>query len=255
MLFTWFMLAGFIFLFAPQNLTSRFQLVFAYVFRWPLSIGRGFRLSAYTHQPLKNAVSRREYNQLQNYLVNVTEELDQERKKVEKLSGLRKNRRPLEGAKLVFADVIAASIDDLHAEFIINRGDGDGLGKGQFVLGDNSIIGTVSEVFARTARVRLITDSASKIAVKIAKLDVSRVMQGAGNNSAGIRLIKHKAKAGDVVYADKKPGFLDVPIIVGRVVECARDDENPLLWDITVTPACEIERLSNVTVVIMNPQQ
>jgi len=249
------MLAGLIFLFAPQNLTTKFQLAFAHVFRWPLSIGRSFRLSAYTQQPFTDVVSRRQYNQLQNYLVNVTEELNEERQKVKKLSKLRKNRRPLEGAKLALADVIAASIDDLHAEFIINRGDGDGLDKGQFVLGDNSVIGTVSEVSARTARVKLITDPASKIAVKIAKLDVSRVMQGAGNNSAGIRLIKHKAKAGDVVYADKKPGFLDVPIIVGRVLECARDDENPLLWDITVTPACEIERLNNVAVVIMNPQQ
>ena len=254
MLFTWFMLAGLIFLFAPQNLTGKFQLAFAHIFRWPLSIGRGFRLSAYTRQPLTDIVSRRQYNQLQNYLVNVTEELNEERQKVKKLSGLRKNRRPLEGAKLVPADVIAASIDDLHAEFIINRGDGDGLGKGQFVLGDNSIVGTISEVSARTARVRLITDPASKIAVKIAKLDVSRVMQGAGNNSAAIRLVRHKAKAGDVVYADKKPGFLDVPIIAGRVVECGRDDENPLLWDITVTPACEIERLSDVAVIIMNPK-
>jgi rod shape-determining protein MreC len=249
------MLAGLIFLFAPQNLTTKFQLAFAYVFRWPLSIGRGFRLSAYTRQPLTDAVTRREYNQLQNYLLNVTEELNQERQKVKKLSGLRKDRRPLEGAKLVFADVISGSIDDLHGEFIINRGDSDGLNKGQFVLGDNSIIGTVSDVSARTARVKLITDPASKIAVRIAELDVSRMMQGAGGNLAGVQLIRHKPKTGDFVYADKKPGFLDVPMVAGKVAGCKRNDENPLLWDITVSPACELNRLSDVAVVIMNPQQ
>ncbi len=105
MLFTWFMLAGFIFLFAPQNLTNKFQLAFARIFRWPLSIGRSISLVAHTQQPLTDVVSRREYNKLQNHLANLTEQLYQEHQKVENLSGLR-DRLPLKGAKIVLADVI-----------------------------------------------------------------------------------------------------------------------------------------------------
>ena len=33
-----------------------------------------------------------------------------------------------------------------------------------------------------------------------------------------------------------------------------RDNKNPSLWDITVKPGCDITKLSNVAVIIMNPQ-
>ena len=250
MLFTWFMLAGLIFFFAPQNLTSKFQFAFANIFRWPLSIGRTITLSARTQPQPVDVVSRRKYDQLQNYLANLTEELNQERQKAEELSGLR-NRRPLEGAGLVFADVITAS----NEGFIINRGQDDGLRKGQFVLGDNSIIGTISDVAPRTARVELITENTSNMAVDIDGLKT--VIRGDGRNSAKVQLVsvKHKIKIGDNVYACKKPGFLDTPMIIGTVAQCKMADENPLLWDITVKPACDIQKLTEAAVIIMNPQK
>jgi len=255
MLFTWFMLAGLILLLAPQKLTNKFQFAFAHIFRWPLSIGRSISLTAPTQQRLTNGVSRRE-SQLQNHIANLREELLQEHQKVKKLSGLR-SRFTWEGAKFELADVITASIDGLHNRLIINRGGNDGIAKGQFVLGDNSIIGTISDVWSRTAQIKLVTDSTSNIAVKIAKLNMDMLMQGNGNISAKIPLqkIKHKIKIGDIVYARKKPGFLDVPMITGKVSKCSRDDENPLVWDITVEPVCNIERLNNVAVIIMNPQE
>ena len=254
-MFTWFMLAGFIFLFAPQNITNKFQFAFARTFRWPLSIGRNISLSARTH-PLPSATLNRRESQYQNYIANLTKQLNQEHQKVEKLSGLR-NRLPLEGAKLMLADVITASVGGLQNELIINRGQDDGLAKGQFVLGDNSIIGTISNVSSRTAQVKLVTDATSKTAVRIGKLNVDSIMQGCGNSSAKVRMlpVKHRVKTGDNVYAIKKPGLLDVPIIVGRVARCKRDDENPLLWDIMVKPACGIERLNSVAVIIMNPKK
>jgi rod shape-determining protein MreC len=252
MLFTWFLLAGFIFLLGPQSLTNKFQFAFARIFRWPLSIGRTITLSARTPAAVLRqqdaGVSRIKYDQLQNYLANLTEELNSERQKVEELSKLR-NRRPLEGAGLMLADVITASGDGL----IINRGGDDGLQKGQFVLGDNSIIGTISDVSPRTAKVELITETTSSIAVDINGLKA--VIRGDGKNSVKVQLVskKHKIKIGDDVFACKKPGLLDTPIIIGTVTQCKTADENPLLWDITVKPACDIQKLSEVAVIIMNP--
>ena len=261
MLFTWFMLGGLIVFFAPQNLTNRFQFAFANICRGPLSVGRTITLSARAQPRFIDVVSRRKYDQLQNHLANIAEELNQERQKVEELSRLR-NRYPLEGAALVLADVITASAEG----FIINRGENDGLRKGQFVLGDNSIIGTVSDVSARTARVELITETTSDLAVEIggpaspttaSRGGLKTVIQGYSKNSAKVRLVstKHKIRIGDSVYACKKPGFLDTPIIVGTVSKCRKNDENPLLWDITVKPACDVEKLNNVTVIVMNPQE
>jgi len=249
MLFAWFMLAGFILLFVPQNLTNKFQFAFAHIFRWPLSIGRNISLSARTRQPLTDMASRREYN---HHITNLEKWLEQEHKKVEKLSGLR-DRFALEDVKFILADVIPAS-DRSANKLIINRGKNYGIRQGQFVLGDNSIIGTISNVSFRSAQVKLVTDPTSKIAVKIAGLNTGRVMQGDGNNAAKILMLstKHDVKVGDVVYADKKIGFLDDLIVVGKVEQCKRGDE-PLLWDITVKPVCDIERLNSVAVIIMNP--
>jgi rod shape-determining protein MreC len=249
MLFTWFTLVGLIFLFAPQNFTSKFQLTFTRVFSWPLSVGRGISLAARNPTTL-DVVSAKEHNKLQNHLANVIEQLNREHQRVEKLSGLR-NRFTLEGARLIIADVIQANIDG-HSEIIINRGTDDGLAKGQFVLSDNGIIGTISDISTRRAKVKLITDPTSKIPVLIAGVSVRGVMEGIGNNSAKIPLIprKHNVRVGDVVYAQKKPGLLDTPMIIARVAQCKRDDNDPLLWEITVEPVCDIEKLIDVTVII-----
>jgi len=37
------------------------------------------------------------------------------------------------------------------------------------------------------------------------------------------------------------------------VALCERNKESPLLWDITVEPVCDIETLSDVAVIVMNP--
>ncbi len=263
MLFTWFMLAGLIFLFAPQKLTNKLQFTFVRILCRPLIIGRKISLSAsrlIASEQSRRAgttepVSSERYNRLHNHLANVTEWLKQERQKVEKLSGLR-DRPVWKGVDFVLADVIAASVNESRCELIINRGQKDGLAKNQFVLANESIVGTISKVDTRTAQVRLTTDPASKIAVKIAKLNMDRIMQGKGNSSTKIQLVstKYKIKIGDIVYAQKRPGYLGTPVIAGTVAQCKSNDKNPLLWDITVKPACDIESLRDVAIIVMNPR-
>jgi len=255
-LLTWFMLGGVILLFAPRNLTSKFQLTFAYIFHRPLSIGRSLVLSAHARQSSTDRVSRSKYNQLRNHLANVIQWLHQERRKVDELSGLR-NRTALEGSNFVLADVITASISSSYDKLVINRGISDGLAKGQFVLSDYSIIGTISDVDSHTAQVKLVTDPTSKIPVKIAETDTAAIMQGSGNNCAKVELLsrKHNIKIGDVVCAQKKPGLLGVPIIVGTVTQCKAGDKNPLLWDIRIKPACDVRTLNRVAVIVTNKQE
>jgi len=267
MLFTWFVLAGLILFFAPQALTNKFQFAFAHIFRWPLSISRSISLAARAPS-LRDIATRKEYeklrtahNQLQNHLANVIEQRAREHRKVEELSGLR-NRLPLEGAKLVQGGISMAP-DGSKSELIIDCGQVDGLVKGQFVIDDNSIIGAISDVSLYTAKVRLFTDLASKIAVKIARSNngnmtyiANGVMYGDGKNSAKIPLLskKLKIKTGDIVFVREKSGLLDAPIIAGKVAECSTDSKQPLLWDITVKPVSDMERLNNVTVIVMNPK-
>ncbi|MHC4617558.1 MAG: rod shape-determining protein MreC [Planctomycetota bacterium] len=251
MLFTWFMLAGLIFLLAPHTITNKFQLGFARIFRWPLSVGRTITLSARTEQPPRDVVSRRQYNQLRNLADDLEQALIEGRQRFKKLYGLH-NRYVWDGAEFVLADVIKSSTGGPSCELIINCGRNNGLTADQFVLGDNSIVGTVSDVWLNEARVRLITDAASNMPVKIGPFRA--VMKGAGGGLAMIPMAKHRVRAGDVVFAVKKPGFLDSPVKIGTVAECQRNEEDPLLWDITVRPACEVEALESVAVIVMNPK-
>ena len=256
MLLTWFILGGLALLFAPQSLTARFQLAFAYIFRRPLSIGRDVAIAVREPFSEKEPVSRDQYDRLRNHLSNTAQWLHHERQKVQTLSGLR-DRTVWEGVNFVLADVITASIRGSHNRLIINRGSDDGLAKGQFVLGDYSVIGTLAEVYSRTAQVMLVTDLESRLPIGIAESETPTIMQGHGDNSAKVALLptRHTVKVGDVIYVQKKPGFLDIPMVVGVVSECQPDGENPLLWDIVVKPACDIDRLKDVTVIVANPRE
>jgi rod shape-determining protein MreC len=205
-------------------------------------------------QPPPGGLAGSRESQYQNHIANLQQQLRKQQQKFKKLSGLH-NRFAFEGAAFVIADISRTVIDGSHSELIINRGENDGLVKGQFVLGDNSVIGTISDVSPRMAKVRLITDLASKIEVTIAGTE--RLMAGSGNNSAKVHQLlrkKHKVSLGDKVFTLSKPGLLAVPMVVGKVIRCGRDDANPLLWDIMVEPACEIETLKDVAVIVMNPQ-
>lgn len=259
-IFTSLLLAGLVVLFAPHRLTNKFQFAFVRVFCWPLGVSRDIALSASglmasAQGSPAEVVSRVRYDKLLNRLANVTEWLNQERDKVEKLSGLR-DRPVWKGANFVLADVIVAVVDGTHGELIIDRGQEDGLAVGQFVLSGESVVGTISAVDSRTARVRLITDPASKVAVKIEGLSTDVICQGGGGSTAKVPLVptKHRIETDALVYAQKKPGFLGVPVIIGTVAACESSAENPLLWDITIKPACDIESLTNVTAVAMNPR-
>jgi len=253
MLFTWFMLAGLIFLFSPGNLTNKFQFAFHSIFRWPLSIGRNISLSAGTQQPVgdEDVVSRDKYEQLQNHLANVTQQRNDAQQIVQKLSKMR-NIPGWERMGFVLSDVITVSIDELRSELIINRGSDDALVKGQFVLADNSVIGTIADVDARSARVKLFTDPTSNTAVRIGNSDW--LMKGKGNNLAKVEMIKQKVEVGSEVMAGKRPGFLDIPMIIGKVARCEHNAQ-PLLWDITVEPVCNIQKAENVVVIVMNPPE
>lgn len=252
MLFTWFILAGLILVLLPESVTNNFHFAFARIFRLPLSVSRNFSLSARTAQPLESAVSLTEHQRLQNHLANLEEQLAQERRQVERLTGER-TRLPFEYARLIPADVIKTLVSGPQNEIIINRGLKDGIKKGQMVVGDNSIVGLVADVSSLTSKVKLLTDSTSSIEAKVADMKV--VVKGAGNNLAKITLVpvEKKIKTGDVVWAAKKPGLLDAGMIIGIVQQCKKDAESPLLWDITVRPACNLDRLSMVDVLIMNP--
>jgi cell shape-determining protein MreC len=266
MLFTWGMLTGLIFLFAvPQETSDRLQLTYARVFRWPLQLGHSLTLAARS-TALPPGVTPEQYEallanhrQIQTKIANLQGQLQDARQQIEKLAKLRE-KPGWENMDFRLARVIRAA-DPAQSGLIIDRGTEHGVAVGQFVLGLNhpgdvdqseSVIGTVSSVDTRTARVKLITDPGDpKIIVGIGTLSVRGFMEGRGNGAARITNVQteHKVARDDPVYAQKVQG-LDVPIVAARVTQCRTDPEEPFFLDITVEPVCDIAALSDVAVVV-----
>ncbi|TFG49476.1 MAG: hypothetical protein E4H40_02930 [Candidatus Brocadiia bacterium] len=181
MLFIWFMLAGTIFLLTPQKWTSNFQFAFARIFQWPLTLGRNISLSGQSHQGNPALLSHKEA-QYQNHIANLEQQLLQKNQKIEQLQKIRDRFTSLEGAKLLLAEIITISVDSSNAEIIINRGQNDGLDAKQYVLGNNCVIGVLSDVSTRQAKVKLITDRGFITPVRIPETKTGGIMQGNGDN-------------------------------------------------------------------------
>ena len=254
MLFTWCMLGGLILLFLPKGLTGKMQLGFERVFRWPLSVGRDFTLTASSGQMLRDTVPRIEYERLENYLNNLDATRWRELERYKKLYGLYTD--PVwEGTDFALAKVITANVE---GELTIDYSRNIALVKGQFVLNNNCVIGKISDASAGTAHVKLFTDQKSAIRVQIGKLNFPMLLMGKGDGSAMIPHVStgHKIKVDDIVFAsDAGTRFLDAPVMIGKVARCVKSRTNPLVWDITVEPACDLKDLVDVAVIIKKPQQ
>ena len=155
MLFTWLVLASCILLLTPESLTGKLQLTFVQIFDLPLSIGRSICSASPGKRSPEDLVADSRYVKLRNHLANTMQQLKQQHKKVEELSGLR-DRFAWQGVTFVVADVVVASRGSQH-HLVINRGSDEGLVRGQFVLSDNGVIGTVCDVGERTAKIRLVS--------------------------------------------------------------------------------------------------
>jgi cell shape-determining protein MreC len=274
MLFTWGMVVGLVFLFAvPQKASDRMQLTYARVFRWPLAAGHGLTLAA---RPVATpqGVTAEEYKnqqQIQTLVANLQAKLRETERKNQVLTNLR-GAIGSETTPTLLALII--SRNDQGELFIIGGKD-QGLAVGQFVMspGDQdvvdpsaSIIGTISSVDAKTAKVRLVTAPVdpkapidpktsvdTRVAVSIGNLGIRVFLEGRGQNKAKVLLVKadylSKIAKGDPVYVQKSQG-LEAPVLVGRIAQCLRSRDDPMFLDITVEPVCDVASLREVAVVV-----
>lgn len=257
------LLIGLTFLFGvPREAAGRLQLAYAHVFRWPLAMSRGI-VRAQATTPTRT-ISPQEYEnlrkicqQLQKKSANVEAQLQEANRQLQLLTKL-KARPGLEHMQLIPAKVYAQVGD----EMTISQGRDSGVAVGQYVLSltearldEQCVIGVVSAVSAKGAKVRLITDRNSHIPVNIAGLNVGKYLDGRGEGTAKIPLVprSHAIQAGTVVYAQAKRGLLDVRVIVAEVAQCKPDVDNPQVWDITARPVCELAALTDVVVLKAAP--
>ncbi|MEJ2650014.1 MAG: rod shape-determining protein MreC [Sedimentisphaerales bacterium] len=251
MLFTWLMLASSIFYLAPQNFSNKFQLAFAHIFSFPLSMGSNMSLSSSTQQRLDDTVPRKKYEELQNRYANLDKTLREQRLEFNRLYGLY-NSYIGKNVEFILGNIIPATADRQRNELTIRLRGTSGLAIGQFVMArNNSIIGRIADILPQTgyAKVQLITNPDSKTPVKIDGLETNWMMQGNGDGTARILNVSTEVK----IQNGQQVFILDPPVIIGTITTLDKDYNAPLLWNVTVTPAWKLKELDEVAVIIMKP--
>ncbi len=242
-LFLALLIAGFILLWLPQSLTYLLNFLFLRVFDPLLRLGRQVEIEgSRTHSAPQESIDPAEYYKLKKAYENLSIQYQTLHRDYEKLSRIRKEV-PLPWAGLVLAQITSSTRGARH-ELILNRGADHGVATGQMVLSESSdsVIGIVQEASARMARIRLLTDSAQNLEVRIRRNGSDREyigrLTGDGKNACRISLLSrdYDIRPGDMVFAAARPGVLETPLVIGECSQVRPDDEHPLLWDISVKP-------------------
>jgi rod shape-determining protein MreC len=252
--------------FLPHRYTNNINLLYTNIFSRILNLGSKRPMPFFepsSFEPAgreQNVVSRKEYNKLWSAYANLRADLITLQKRYEKLAGLRSGL-PTKGPALCLAEIRKITVTPTGHFVYINKGVNDGVRQGQYVLADNGIIGIISDISDNSAKIRLMTDPNFKMEIRIWKPEengyISGQLVGRGGNTAKIPLIsrEYDVKEGDTVYAATKPGFLDTPVVIGRVKSVKPDDEKPLLLDIRVSPVYNLEELEEASIAVIVNQE
>ena len=247
----------------PGAHTERLNNLFSRVFKPVLDVGPRDLDQLRPADDAEESVSTSKYNELWKVCENTKAELLDMQRKYKVLSGVR-SELPKPVPPLVLAKVSGSSIDGSGHTIRINAGTSSGIKTGQYVLdtSQTSVIGSISKVSETTATVRLVTDKKHFIMVGIRREGaddyIERQMAGDGRDGCKVPLVPRKeydVRVGDTVYASAQRGFLDTPIVIGEVDQVKNDPYTPDLWDIRVRPIFEPARLTELAVIVMDPQE
>lgn len=220
-------------------------------FRAPISSGRWIALAARTTIQTRGLVPSREYESLlQEYrkLLNHTKSLEASLqdtyKKLDQIARIRQVR-PWERARTIAARVIARLNNN---QVLIEAGRADGLTEGAFVVAEGEVLGRVTGLSSRTARVELLTSTANILKAVVRPSNVAGSLRGNGDGTMSIHVkAPCQARIGETVFLQEQT-VMDVP--AGSVVASQLDQINPLLWLIEVRPVVDIDQLNTVWVLV-----
>ena len=260
-------LVGLFFLLLPERITSRPHDIFIHTFGGLLKIGTEAKLTDLPGKLVgEETVSIGLYNslleergQLEDQFKEIYRRYIQLNEEFELATGARQ-RLPDVGPGHIWAEVITFIPE--KNEIDINRGEQDGIKKGLYVIGQDYLIGTVSQANNYSAKVQLLTAAEHSLIVEIEAIDEQgrniykrAFMKGDGKSGCMISGVetKYKIEQGNYIYAYAKPGYLNSPLIIGKISEIKHDGAAPMNWQIKVVPSFDIATLERVFAVTMEP--
>jgi rod shape-determining protein MreC len=155
-----------------------------------------------------------------------------------------------EETRQVTASVVVRDPAPGRQVLVVDRGRADGVTVGQPVLGPGAtLVGTVIEVQDRRSRVRLLTDSASAVAVVIQQSRTGAALAGSDDRRLRLEFVSIDAGVApsDLIVSSPLGGLLPAGLLIGRVASRHAQPQD-LFATIEVEPLTDYARLEHVLI-------
>ena len=149
------------------------------------------------------------------------------------------------------AQVIGQSQNGGYLSLILNQGERAGLRPGLPVATSQVLVGRISEVGFREAKVILLTDRNSAVPILMEKTRSQGIVRGAGDGKLEIRYLSRLEDigVGDLVLTSGLEGIFPKGIRVGQVQDVRRKSYG-LFQEIWAEPSVDFSRLEEVLVIL-----
>lgn len=147
------------------------------------------------------------------------------------------------------ARIIGRPTDSRQRAILIDRGSSSGVKKGDAVVASGGLVGQVLEVTPFSAQVRLITDSASGVAVLVQRTRANGIVRGALSGPLELDFVDAKSApvVGDVLVTSGLGGVYPKGIVVGDVTAVSAS-QSGLYAAVSVASRVEIDKIEEVLV-------
>jgi rod shape-determining protein MreC len=148
------------------------------------------------------------------------------------------------------AQVIGRATDSQERSILIDRGSSSGVRMGDAVIAAGGLVGQVIEVAPWDSRVRLITDSASGVAVLVQRTRANGIVTGTLDGPLQLQFVDAKTPpvVGDVLITSGLGGVYPKGIVVGEVTGVS-SSPTELYPSVAVASRVLIDRIEEVLVV------
>jgi rod shape-determining protein MreC len=207
---------------------------------------------------LKESFQTREALRAENTrLRNAERDLELRAMRYEALAHENGELRGLQGAlppvadRWLAAEIVTVQVSGLRQRLLLNRGQTNGVFKGQAVLDDKGLIGQTVHVGPWSAEVILITDPEHAVPVRIERTGLRTIAVGAGDTaSLALPYLPGNAdiKSGDLLVTSGLGGVFPEGYPVARVTSVNRDAITPLA-QVKAAPLAHLDTDSEVMLV------
>ncbi len=231
---------------------GRFFLeVMAPLQRGTTAVGRGVSgswqgVTSLFHARDENVVLRARVRELRQELDRLTE-VDLENQRLRRLLGFREALR----GQLLTARVIGRDALGRPRTLVIDRGEADGVTKGNAVLAPEGVVGQVFLASRHAARVLLVSDQNSGVDALVQRTRASGIVQGTGRPD-GACILKYAKRTedvqvGDAIITSGLDGIFPKGLPVGVVTSVDKRGQG-LFQSPEIAPRVEFEQLEEVLV-------